>query len=205
MIIPLFCQAVKPQPLYAQKNQVQEEYVNTDLCLDVAFAPAFSGSEMSTQGWIQWPIQNRQCTNLGVWAFYHKYQSLHDFYSWPYKVDHICLVCCEEISCFPFYPAATPAHRSGKRVITGAAVTVPPRTGVYCTRRKKAVSATVRYFQRLVEWEGQILAGYACGSIQVVQRRWHDSGILSLLHPTKGHKNILAFSLAVAPGPQSHC
>lgn len=38
----------------------------------------------------------------------------------------------------------------------------------------------------------------------MVQRRWHDSGILSLLHPSKGHKNILAFFLAVAQGPQSH-
>lgn len=53
MVVPLFCQAVKPQPLYNQKNQVQEQYVNTDLCLDVSFDPVFSGSEMSIQGFMK--------------------------------------------------------------------------------------------------------------------------------------------------------
>lgn len=57
MVVPLFCQAVKPQPLYNQKNQVQEQYVNTDLCLDVSFDPVFSGSEMSIQGFMKGWIQ----------------------------------------------------------------------------------------------------------------------------------------------------
>lgn len=49
MVIPLFCQAVKPQPLYTQENQVQEEYVYTNLYLDVAFDPVFSGRDMNIQ------------------------------------------------------------------------------------------------------------------------------------------------------------
>lgn len=120
MVIPLFCQAVKPQPLYTQENQVQEEYVYTNLYLDVAFDPVFSGRDMNIQrwmkGWIQWPTQNRQFWDLGVWAFYHKYQPLHDFHSYTYKVDHKYSICCEEISYSPFCPAVTPALRSGKRI-----------------------------------------------------------------------------------------
>lgn len=69
MGIPLFCQAETTAYIYSKKNQVQEQYVNTDLCLDVAFYPVFTGGEMSIQGfmnrWIQWPIQNRQW-DLGV-------------------------------------------------------------------------------------------------------------------------------------------
>lgn len=180
MVIPLFCQAVKPQPLYTQKNQVQEQYVNTDLCLDVAFDPIFSESEMSIRGfmkgWIQWPIQNRHW-DLGVWAFYHKYQSLHDFWSHLYEVGHMYSICCEKISYFPFCPAATSAHRSSKRFTTLVLLQHSPVERVYLVHEEKRL-----YLQQsdVSNSSGRVREAKYLQGMLVAPSRWCRGGGMTL-------------------------